>query len=83
MAHTLQLARAGGLKASGCRAEGDAMIRVVGKFRKTRLAAERLHARRNYHMGRQTHTQLDDKDARTPHTYLGTDKQAAAKMRLA
>ncbi|KHN85507.1 hypothetical protein Tcan_13297 [Toxocara canis] len=45
MAHTLQLALAGGLKASGCRAEVDEMIRVVEKFRKTRLAAERLLAR--------------------------------------
>ncbi|KHN85275.1 hypothetical protein Tcan_17249 [Toxocara canis] len=45
MAHTLQLALAGGLKASGCRAKVDGLIRVVGKFRKTRLAAERLHAR--------------------------------------
>ncbi|VDM26892.1 unnamed protein product [Toxocara canis] len=45
MAHTLKLALAGGLKASGCRAKVDALIRVVGKFRKTRLAAERLHAR--------------------------------------
>ncbi|KHN85491.1 hypothetical protein Tcan_13274 [Toxocara canis] len=42
MAHMLQLALTGGLKASGCRAEVDALIKVVGKFRKTRLAAERL-----------------------------------------
>ncbi|KHN79807.1 hypothetical protein Tcan_09917 [Toxocara canis] len=45
MAHTLQLALAGGLKASGCRAEVDALIMVVGKFGKRRLAAERLHGR--------------------------------------
>ncbi|VDM40099.1 unnamed protein product [Toxocara canis] len=45
MAHMLQLALTGGLKASGCRAEVDALIKVVGKFRKTRLAAERLQKR--------------------------------------
>ncbi|KHN72255.1 hypothetical protein Tcan_12160 [Toxocara canis] len=44
-AHTLQLALAGGLKASGCHAEVDALMRVVRRFRKTQLAAERLHAR--------------------------------------
>ncbi|KHN79881.1 hypothetical protein Tcan_02637 [Toxocara canis] len=45
MAHTLQLTLAGGLKASGCRAQVDALIRMVRRFRKTQLAAERLHAR--------------------------------------
>ncbi|KHN76762.1 hypothetical protein Tcan_17644 [Toxocara canis] len=44
MAQMLQLALAGGLKAFGCRAEFDVLIRVVEKFRETRLAAERLHA---------------------------------------
>ncbi|KHN83947.1 hypothetical protein Tcan_15561 [Toxocara canis] len=44
MAHMLQQALAGGLKASGCRAQVDAPIRVVPRFRETQLAAERLHA---------------------------------------
>ncbi|KHN78885.1 hypothetical protein Tcan_09309 [Toxocara canis] len=45
MVYTLQLALAGGLKACGCRAQVDALIRVVRRFRKTQLAAERLHTR--------------------------------------
>ncbi|KHN73415.1 hypothetical protein Tcan_03022 [Toxocara canis] len=45
MAHTLQLALAGGMKASGCRAQGDALTRVVRRSRKTQLAAERPHGR--------------------------------------
>ncbi|KHN74415.1 hypothetical protein Tcan_15863 [Toxocara canis] len=45
MAHTMQLALAGGLRACGCRAQVDALMRVVRRFRKTQLAAELLHAR--------------------------------------
>ncbi|VDM28888.1 unnamed protein product, partial [Toxocara canis] len=44
MAQTLQLAPVGGLKASGWRAQVDALIRVDRRFRKAQLTAGRLHA---------------------------------------